>query len=220
MPQTENIGDLLLQQLNDPQKMQQLGQMLSSLGLAGRPTRRQMPSRHPLNPTSPPCSRPYSSRWRTGTSDQNQPSRPLREPIFPPCSRLYSSRWKTGARAILLLISPPCSWPCSRARRRMVQTLQGRLHQELISPPCCPRCRVPHPGPTRRHQHGHHLKNSADDAGPLPLQPEHRPAAGDAAAALPAAGQKGGRRHPHHALIQLLPALKESGLFALGGDSQ
>ena len=35
MPQTENIGDLLLQQLNDPQKMQQLGQMLSSLGLGG-----------------------------------------------------------------------------------------------------------------------------------------------------------------------------------------
>ena len=35
MPLTENIGDLLLQQLNDPQKMQQLGQMLSSLGLGG-----------------------------------------------------------------------------------------------------------------------------------------------------------------------------------------
>lgn len=40
MPQTENIGDLLLQQLNDPQKMQQLGQMLSSLGLGG-PTNAQ-----------------------------------------------------------------------------------------------------------------------------------------------------------------------------------
>lgn len=161
MPQTENIGDLLLQQLNDPQKMQQLGQMLSSLGLGGRPTRRQMPSRHPpgkvpLNPTSPPCSRPYSSRWRTGAAARTSLRRPLREPIFPPCSRLYSSRWKTGARAVLLLqqkllppISPPCSWPCSRARRKMVQTLQGRLHQELISPPCCPPYRAPHPGPTR-----------------------------------------------------------------------
>ena len=81
MPQTENIGDLLLQQLNDPQKMQQLGQMLSSLGLGG-PANAQTNAQQASSgqgSSEPNLSALLSSlqqQMETGSSGQNQPSQP------------------------------------------------------------------------------------------------------------------------------------------------
>ena len=81
MPQTENIGDLLLQQLNDPQKMQQLGQMLSSLGLGG-PANAQTNAQQASSgqgSSEPNLSALLSSlqqQMENGSSGQNQPSQP------------------------------------------------------------------------------------------------------------------------------------------------
>ena len=106
MPQTENIGDLLLQQLNDPQKMQQLGQMLSSLGLGGPANAQTNAQQTSSEPNLSALLSSLQQQMENGSSGQNH----------------------------------PCSWPCSRARRRMVQTLQVRPY---------PPYRAPHPGPTR-----------------------------------------------------------------------
>lgn len=79
MPQTENIGDLLLQQLNDPQKMQQLGQMLSSLGLGG-PANAQTNAQQASSgqgSSEPNLSALLSAlqqQMENGSSGQNQPS--------------------------------------------------------------------------------------------------------------------------------------------------
>ena len=88
----------------------------------------------------------------------------------------------------------------------MVQTLQGRLHQELISPPCCPPYRAPHPGPTRPPSAWTNPNIDLLRAMRPLLSPRRARKVDDAIRIMQ--------------LIQLLPALKESGLFALGGDSQ
>ena len=79
MPQTENIGDLLLQQLNDPQKMQQLGQMLSSLGLGGpasAQTNAQQASsgQGSSEPNLSALLSALQQQMENGSSGQNQPS--------------------------------------------------------------------------------------------------------------------------------------------------
>ena len=74
MPQTENIGDLLLQQLNDPQKMQQLGQMLSSLGLGGPANAQTNAQQTSSEPNLSALLSALQQQMENGSSGQNQPS--------------------------------------------------------------------------------------------------------------------------------------------------
>ena len=74
MPQTENIGDLLLQQLNDPQKMQQLGQMLSSLGLGGPANAQTNAQQTSSEPNLSALLSSLQQQMENGSSGQNQPS--------------------------------------------------------------------------------------------------------------------------------------------------
>lgn len=226
MPQTENIGDLLLQQLNDPQKMQQLGQMLSSLGLGG-PASAQTNAQQASSgqgSSEPNLSALLSSlqqQMENGSSGQNQPSQP---PAGANLSALLSTlqqQMENGSKgnsapnlsSLLLALQQGAA---QNGTNSAGQTPQGPDLSSLLSALQGSQSGANAPAISmdtilkiQRTMQALSRSNPNIDLlramRPL-LSPRRARKVDDAIRIMQ--------------LIQLLPALKESGLFALGGDSQ
>ncbi len=224
MPQTENIGDLLLQQLNDPQKMQQLGQMLSSLGLGG-PANAQTNAQQASSgqgSSEPNLSALLSAlqqQMENGSSGQNQPSQP---PAGANLSALLStlqqqmengnkgnSASTTEAAApnlssLLLALQQGAAQNGTNSAGQALSALQGSpsgANAPAISMDTILKIQRTMQALSRSNPNIDLLRAMR----PL-LSPRRARKVDDAIRIMQ--------------LIQLLPALKESGLFALGGDSQ
>lgn len=233
MPQTENIGDLLLQQLNDPQKMQQLGQMLSSLGLGG-PANAQTNAQQVSSgqgSSEPNLSALLSAlqqQMENGSSGQNQPSQaPAGANLSALLSTLQqqmengskgSSASTTEAAApnlssLLLALQQGAAQngtnsagqaPSGADLSSLLSTLQGSTsgaNAPAISMDTILKIQRTMQALSRSNPNIDLLRAMR----PL-LSPRRARKVDDAIRIMQ--------------LIQLLPALKESGLFALGGDSQ
>lgn len=226
MPQTENIGDLLLQQLNDPQKMQQLGQMLSSLGLGG-PASAQTNAQQASSgqgSSEPNLSALLSSlqqQMENGSSGQNQPSQ---APAGANLSALLSTlqqQMENGNKgnsapnlsSLLLALQQGAA---QNGTNSAGQTPQGPDLSSLLSAlqgstsgANAPAISMDTILKIQRTMQALSRSNPNIDLlramRPL-LSPRRARKVDDAIRIMQ--------------LIQLLPALKESGLFALGGDSQ
>lgn len=217
MPQTENIGDLLLQQLNDPQKMQQLGQMLSSLGLGG-PANAQTNAQQASSgqgSSEPNLSALLSAlqqQMENGSSGQNQPSQP---PAGANLSALLSTlqqQMENGSKgnsasdlsSLLLALQQGAAQNGTNSAGQALSALQGSP-----SGANAPAISMDTILKIQRTMQALSLSNPNIDLlramRPL-LSPRRARKVDDAIRIMQ--------------LIQLLPALKESGLFALGGDSQ
>lgn len=217
MPQTENIGDLLLQQLNDPQKMQQLGQMLSSLGLGG-PANAQTNAQQASSgqgSSEPNLSALLSSlqqQMETGSSGQNQPSQP---PAGANLSALLSTlqqQMENGSKgnsasdlsSLLLALQQGAAQNGTNSAGQALSALQGSTsgaNAPAISMDTILKIQRTMQALSRSNPNIDLLRAMR----PL-LSPRRARKVDDAIRIMQ--------------LIQLLPALKESGLFALGGDSQ
>lgn len=226
MPLTENIGDLLLQQLNDPQKMQQLGQMLSSLGLGG-PANAQTNAQQASSgqgSSEPNLSALLSSlqqQMENGSSGQNQPSQP---PAGANLSALLSTlqqQMENGSKgnsasdlsSLLLALQQGAAQngtnsagqaPSGADLSSLLSTLQGSpsgANAPAISMDTILKIQRTMQALSRSNPNIDLLRAMR----PL-LSPRRARKVDDAIRIMQ--------------LIQLLPALKESGLFALGGDSQ
>ena len=218
MPQTENIGDLLLQQLNDPQKMQQLGQMLSSLGLGGPAnvqTNAQQASsgQGSSEPNPSALLSALQQQMENGGSGQNQPSQ---APAGANLSALLSTlqqQMENGSKgnsasdlsSLLLALQQGAAQngtnsagqaPSGADLSSLLSTLQGSP-----SGANAPAIQRTMQALSRSNPNIDLLRAMR----PL-LSPRRARKVDDAIRIMQ--------------LIQLLPALKESGLFALGGDSQ
>lgn len=226
MPQTENIGDLLLQQLNDPQKMQQLGQMLSSLGL-GRSANAQTNAQQASSgqgSSEPNLSALLSSlqqQMENGSRGQNQPSQ---APAGANLSALLSTlqqQMENGSKgnsapnlsSLLLALQQGAAQngtnsagqaPQGPDLQALLSTLQGSpsgANAPAISMDTILKIQRTMQALSRSNPNIDLLRAMR----PL-LSPRRARKVDDAIRIMQ--------------LIQLLPALKESGLFALGGDSQ
>ena len=226
MPQTENIGDLLLQQLNDPQKMQQLGQMLSSLGLGG-PANAQTNAQQASSgqgSSEPNLSALLSAlqqQMENGSSGQNQPSQ---APAGANLSALLSTlqqQMENGSKgnsasdlsSLLLALQQGAAQngtnsagqaPSGADLSSLLSTLQSspsRANAPAISMDTILKIQRTMQALSRSNPNIDLLRAMR----PL-LSPRRARKVDDAIRIMQ--------------LIQLLPALKESGLFALGGDSQ
>lgn len=217
MPQTENIGDLLLQQLNDPQKMQQLGQMLSSLGLGG-PANAQTNAQQASSgqgSSEPNLSALLSAlqqQMENGSSGQNQPSQ---APSGANLSALLSTlqqQMENGSKgssasdlsSLLLALQQGAAQNGTNSAGQALSALQG-------SPSGANAPAISMDTILKIQRTMQALSLSNPNIGLLramrPLLSPRRARKVDDAIRI-------------MQLIQLLPALKESGLFALGGDSQ
>lgn len=226
MPQTENIGDLLLQQLNDPQKMQQLGQMLSSLGLGGpasAQTNAQQASsgQGSSEPNLSALLSALQQQMENGSSGQNQPSQ---APAGANLSALLSTlqqQMENGSKgssasdlsSLLLALQQGAA---QNGTNSAGQTPQGPDLSSLLSALQGSQSGANAPAISmdtilkiQRTMQALSRSNPNIDLlramRPL-LSPRRARKVDDAIRIMQ--------------LIQLLPALKESGLFALGGDSQ
>lgn len=217
MPQTENIGDLLLQQLNDPQKMQQLGQMLSSLGLGG-PANAQTNAQQASSgqgSSEPNLSALLSAlqqQMENGSSGQNQPSQP---PTGANLSALLSTlqqQMENGNKgnsapnlsSLLLALQQGAAQNGTNSAGQALSALQGSpsgANAPAISMDTILKIQRTMQALSRSNPNIDLLRAMR----PL-LSPRRARKVDDAIRIMQ--------------LIQLLPALKESGLFALGGDSQ
>ena len=217
MPQTENIGDLLLQQLNDPQKMQQLGQMLSSLGLGG-PANAQTNAQQASSgqgSSEPNLSALLSAlqqQMENGSSGQNQPSQ---APAGANLSALLSTlqqQMENGNKgnsapnlpSLLLALQQGAAQNGTNSAGQALSALQGSpsgANAPAISMDTILKIQRTMQALSRSNPNIDLLRAMR----PL-LSPRRARKVDDAIRIMQ--------------LIQLLPALKESGLFALGGDSQ
>lgn len=217
MPLTENIGDLLLQQLNDPQKMQQLGQMLSSLGLGG-PANAQTNAQQASSgqgSSEPNLSALLSAlqqQMENGSSGQNQPSQP---PAGANLSALLSTlqqQMENGSKgnsasdlsSLLLALQQGAAQNGTNSAGQALSALQGSpsgANAPAISMDTILKIQRTMQALSRSNPNIDLLRAMR----PL-LSPRRARKVDDAIRIMQ--------------LIQLLPALKESGLFALGGDSQ
>lgn len=217
MPQTENIGDLLLQQLNDPQKMQQLGQMLSSLGLGGpasAQTNAQQASsgQGSSEPNLSALLSALQQQMENRSSGQNQPSQ---APAGANLSALLSTlqqQMENGSKgssasdlsSLLLALQQGAAQNGTNSAGQALSALQGSP-----SGANAPAISMDTILKIQRTMQALSLSNPNIDLlramRPL-LSPRRARKVDDAIRIMQ--------------LIQLLPALKESGLFALGGDSQ
>lgn len=187
MPQTENIGDLLLQQLNDPQKMQQLGQMLSSLGLGG----------------------PASAQTNAQQASSGQGSS---EPNLSALLSALQQQMENGSKgssasdlsSLLLALQQGAAQNGTNSAGQALSALQGSpsgANAPAISMDTILKIQRTMQALSRSNPNIDLLRAMR----PL-LSPRRARKVDDAIRIMQ--------------LIQLLPALKESGLFALGGDSQ
>lgn len=217
MPQTENIGDLLLQQLNDPQKMQQLGQMLSSLGLGGpasAQTNAQQASsgQGSSEPNLSALLSALQQQMENRSSGQNQPSQ---APAGANLSALLSTlqqQMENGSKgssasdlsSLLLALQQGAAQNGTNSAGQALSALQGSpsgANAPAISMDTILKIQQTMQALSRSNPNIDLLRAMR----PL-LSPRRARKVDDAIRIMQ--------------LIQLLPALKESGLFALGGDSQ
>lgn len=217
MPQTENIGDLLLQQLNDPQKMQQLGQMLSSLGLGGpasAQTNAQQASsgQGSSEPNLSALLSALQQQMENRSSGQNQPSQ---APAGANLSALLSTlqqQMENGSKgssasdlsSLLLALQQGAAQNSTNSAGQALSALQGSpsgANAPAISMDTILKIQRTMQALSRSNPNIDLLRAMR----PL-LSPRRARKVDDAIRIMQ--------------LIQLLPALKESGLFALGGDSQ
>lgn len=217
MPQTENIGDLLLQQLNDPQKMQQLGQMLSSLGLGGpasAQTNAQQASsgQGSSEPNLSALLSALQQQMENRSSGQNQPSQ---APAGANLSALLSTlqqQMENGSKgssasdlsSLLLALQQGAAQNGTNSADQALSALQGSpsgANAPAISMDTILKIQRTMQALSRSNPNIDLLRAMR----PL-LSPRRARKVDDAIRIMQ--------------LIQLLPALKESGLFALGGDSQ
>lgn len=216
MPQTENIGDLLLQQLNDPQKMQQLGQMLSSLGLGGpasAQTNAQQASsgQGSSEPNLSALLSALQQQMENRSSGQNQPSQ---APAGANLSALLSTlqqQMENGSKgssasdlsSLLLALQQGAAQNGTNSAGQALSALQGSpsgANAPAISMDTILKIQRTMQALSRSNPNIDLLRAMR----PL-LSPRRARKVDDAIRIMQ--------------LIQLLPALKESGLFALGGDS-
>ena len=226
MPQTENIGDLLLQQLNDPQKMQQLGQMLSSLGLGG-PANAQTNAQQASSgqgSSEPNLSALLSSlqqQMENGSSGQNQPSQP---PAGANLSALLSTlqqQMENGNKgnsapnlsSLLLALQQGAA---QNGTNSAGQAPQGPDLQALLS--------ALQGSPSGANAPAISMDTILKIQRTMQALSRSNPNIDLLRAMRPLLSPRRARKVDDAIrimqLIQLLPALKESGLFALGGDSQ
>lgn len=221
MPQTENIGDLLLQQLNDPQKMQQLGQMLSSLGLGGPANAQTNAQQTSAEPNLSALLSSLQQQMENGSSGQNQPSQP---PAGANLSALLSTlqqQMENGNKgnsapnlpSLLLALQQGAAQNGTNSAGQaqqgpdlssLLSALQGSqsgANAPAISMDTILKIQRTMQALSRSNPNIDLLRAMR----PL-LSPRRARKVDDAIRIMQ--------------LIQLLPALKESGLFALGGDSQ
>ncbi len=226
MPLTENIGDLLLQQLNDPQKMQQLGQMLSSLGLGG-PANAQTNAQQASSgqgSSEPNLSALLSSlqqQMENGSSGQNQPSQP---PAGANLSALLSTlqqQMENGSKgnsapnlsSLLLALQQGAA---QNGTNSAGQAPQGPDLQALLS--------ALQGSPSGANAPAISMDTILKIQRTMQALSRSNPNIDLLRAMRPLLSPRRARKVDDAIrimqLIQLLPALKESGLFALGGDSQ
>lgn len=221
MPQTENIGDLLLQQLNDPQKMQQLGQMLSSLGLGGPASAQTNAQQTSAEPNLSALLSALQQQMENGSSGQNQPSQ---APAGANLSALLSTlqqQMENGSKgnsasdlsSLLLALQQGAAQNGTNSAGQassgadlssLLSALQGSqsgANAPAISMDTILKIQRTMQALSRSNPNIDLLRAMR----PL-LSPRRARKVDDAIRIMQ--------------LIQLLPALKESGLFALGGDSQ
>lgn len=212
MPQTENIGDLLLQQLNDPQKMQQLGQMLSSLGLGGPANVQTNAQQASSEPNLSALLSALQQQMENRSSGQNQPSQ---APAGANLSALLSTlqqQMENGSKgssasdlsSLLLALQQGAAQNGTNSAGQALSALQGSTsgaNAPAISMDTILKIQRTMQALSRSNPNIDLLRAMR----PL-LSPRRARKVDDAIRIMQ--------------LIQLLPALKESGLFALGGDSQ
>ena len=226
MPQTENIGDLLLQQLNDPQKMQQLGQMLSSLGLGGPAnvqTNAQQASsgQGSSEPNLSALLSALQQQMENGSSGQNQPSQ---APAGANLSALLSTlqqQMENGSKgnsasdlsSLLLALQQGAA---QNGTNSAGQTPQGPDLSSLLS--------ALQGSPSGANAPAISMDTILKIQRTMQALSRSNPNIDLLRAMRPLLSPRRARKVDDAIrimqLIQLLPALKESGLFALGGDSQ
>ena len=221
MPQTENIGDLLLQQLNDPQKMQQLGQMLSSLGLGG-PANAQTNAQQASSgqgSSEPNLSALLSAlqqQMENGSSGQNQPSQ---APSGANLSALLSTlqqQMENGSKG--------SSASTTEAAAPNLSSLLLALQQGAAQNGTNSAGQAPSGADLSSLLSALQGSQSGANAPAISMDTRSNPNIDLLRAMRPLLSPRRARKVDDAIrimqLIQLLPALKESGLFALGGDSQ
>lgn len=226
MPQTENIGDLLLQQLNDPQKMQQLGQMLSSLGLGGpasAQTNAQQASsgQGSSEPNLSALLSALQQQMENRSSGQNQPSQ---APAGANLSALLSTlqqQMENGSKgssasdlsSLLLALQQGAA---QNGTNSAGQAPQGPDLQALLS--------ALQGSPSGANAPAISMDTILKIQRTMQALSRSNPNIDLLRAMRPLLSPRRARKVDDAIrimqLIQLLPALKESGLFALGGDSQ
>lgn len=221
MPQTENIGDLLLQQLNDPQKMQQLGQMLSSLGLGGPANAQTNAQQTSSEPNLSALLSSLQQQMENGISGQNQPSQP---PAGANLSALLSTlqqQMENGNKgnsapnlsSLLLALQQGAA---QNGTNSAGQAPQGPDLQALLS--------ALQGSPSGANAPAISMDTILKIQRTMQALSRFNPNIDLLRAMRPLLSPRRARKVDDAIrimqLIQLLPALKESGLFALGGDSQ
>ena len=221
MPQTENIGDLLLQQLNDPQKMQQLGQMLSSLGLGGPASAQTNAQQASSEPNLSALLSSLQQQMENGSSGQNQPSQP---PAGANLSALLSTlqqQMENGSKgnsapnlpSLLLALQQGAA---QNGTNSAGQTPQGPDLSSLLS--------ALQGSPSGANAPAISMDTILKIQRTMQALSRSNPNIDLLRAMRPLLSPRRARKVDDAIrimqLIQLLPALKESGLFALGGDSQ
>ncbi len=221
MPQTENIGDLLLQQLNDPQKMQQLGQMLSSLGLGGPANAQTNAQQASSEPNLSALLSSLQQQMENGSSGQNQPSQ---APAGANLSALLSAlqqQMENGSKgnsapnlsSLLLALQQGAA---QNGTNSAGQAPQGPDLQALLS--------ALQGSPSGANAPAISMDTILKIQRTMQALSRSNPNIDLLRAMRPLLSPRRARKVDDAIrimqLIQLLPALKESGLFALGGDSQ
>ena len=203
MPQTENIGDLLLQQLNDPQKMQQLGQMLSSLGLGG-PANAQTNAQQASSgqgSSEPNLSALLSTLQQQMENGSKGSSASTTEAAAPNLSSLLLALQQGAAQNGTNSAGQAPSGADLSSLLSTLQSSPSGANAPAISMDTILKIQRTMQALSRSNPNIDLLRAMR----PL-LSPRRARKVDDAIRIMQ--------------LIQLLPALKESGLFALGGDSQ
>lgn len=198
MPQTENIGDLLLQQLNDPQKMQQLGQMLSSLGLGGPANALTSAQQASSEPNLSALLSSLQQQMENGSKDN---SASTTEAAAPNLSSLLLALQQGAAQNGTNSAGQAPQGPNLQALLSALQGSPSGANAPAISMDTILKIQRTMQALSRSNPNIDLLRAMR----PL-LSPRRARKVDDAIRIMQ--------------LIQLLPALKESGLFALGGDSQ
>ena len=226
MPQTENIGDLLLQQLNDPQKMQQLGQMLSSLGLGG-PANAQTNAQQASSgqgSSEPNLSALLSAlqqQMENGSRGQNQPSQP---PAGANLSALLSTLQQQMENGSKGNSAPNLSSLLLALQQGAAQNGTNSAGQAPQGPDLSSLLSALQGSPSGANAPAISMDTILKIQRTMQALSRSNPNIDLLRAMRPLLSPRRARKVDDAIrimqLIQLLPALKESGLFALGGDSQ